>query len=60
MAYYSDTVTLQHDTGDDIEALKTTTLPTPTLPTPMVRKCPLCKGTGLIKAEGNPVGYVDG
>ena len=25
MAYYSDTVTLQHDTGDDIEALKATT-----------------------------------
>ena len=60
MAYYSDTVTLQHDTGDDIETPKTTTLPIPTLPTPTVRKCPLCKGTGLIKAEGNPVGYVDG
>ena len=60
MAYYSDTVTLQHNTGDDIEALKTTTLPTSTLPTPMVRECPLCKGTGLIKAGKDPVGHVDG
>ena len=27
---------------------------------PEVRECPLCKGTGLIKVDKNPVGYVDG
>jgi len=52
-----DLVTIDSpDNGDDIEAFRTTTLPTDT---PMVRECPYCKGTGLIKVGKDPVGNAE-